>query len=286
MRIIQQALIVLFLSQVCLLANRPAERLKGTEEVKKLEGEQIDQFINAFRSQQLSGDYIFDFELEHRPARGDTRTWYGRMWGTWTPQGPLTRLRIKPHTADAGEVELLVQSGADPIIWRKQNGATKQLTSAQMHEPLFEGVVYTPYDLALPFAYWEEYAYKDTTRVKGFPAQVFRMTPPASVREQNPALDVVEATFHADYHALMKAVMLDEKGDKLRSYQVQDFKKIDDQYIVGSIELWDHRTRDYTRFAVNSAAVGLRLDPQQYFTPQALSAGVPPQVGASFKDFR
>jgi len=277
----------LFLSSPLTHAQRGGERLKGVEEVEPIETrEEAVAFLKNFRNQRLAGDYIFEFKLEHLPHRGESRQWFGRIWGTWTPLGPLTRVRIQPTRYEDEPLDFLVQSGAVTTIWKATPEGARLLEGQQLHQPLFPGLTYTPYDLALPFAYWQDFEYLETDRVKGFPAQVFRMLPPASVRERFPRLSSVDATFHADWHALMKAQMRDDSGEVFRVFQILDFAKVDEQYIVKTIDLRDEDTRDKTRFEVTAAAVGLTLEPELFFTPAALSNGEPPWVDISFRTFQ
>lgn len=269
----------------CAHAQRPGERLKGVEETAPLEGEAVDQFLQEFRHRRLSGDYIFDFELQHLPRRGETQRWHGRMWGTWTDQGPLSRVHVEPHAIDGQPLELLVLSGKTPIVWKLEDGKARRLTGDELHQPLFKDLIYTPYDLALPFAWWGEYTYQGTTRAKGFPAHVYHLTPPKDVAARYPKLESVEAVFHADYYALMKAQMLDSDGEAFRTFQILDFARVDEQYIVRTIDLIDEESGDKTRFEVAGAAIGANLPIDDFFTPDALEAGPAPHVDIAFRRF-
>jgi hypothetical protein len=59
--------------------------------------------------------------------------------------------------------------------------------------------------------------------------------------------------------ALVQSELLDEKGLPYKSMAVLDLKKIDEQWMVKTIDLRDERSRDKTRFQVTGAALGLEL---------------------------
>lgn len=277
-RFVRIALGALLLGVSALLADRPAERARGPQPVEGIDQEEGRRLIENFRQQRLDGDYLFHFELRHLPRRGEESSYRGMMWGTWTPEGPRTRVSVWPAgQRETATRDYLLQGGAEPRVWTLDHGEPKLMSAEAQGQPFFEGMVYTPYDVMMPFAYWDLFEYTGSKRVRGRPAHLFVLYAPADVADRMPELAAVQLVLDADFNALIKAEMLDVNGEELRTLDVGGFKEIDEQYIVKEVDLIDERARDKTRFRVTGAAVGLDL-PREIFLPQNLGQG-PPDLG-------
>lgn len=243
--------------------------------VNETEGRQI---IERFRSHRLTGDFYFEFELVQLPRRGDPVPFAGMMWGTWTDAGPMTRVALwEPGKREATLSQFLILSGSNPRAWAvRGDGKAEELSGVQLFEPLLEQLLYTPFDLAMPFVYWDA-QYLGPERVRGRRAQIFLMSAPEAVRTAQPQWDRVQVALDNEYDALLRAEVVDEGGTPLRSFRIVSFKEVGGQYIVKGIDLVDEIGRDKTRFEVLRAAVGLRLPPT-VFAPESLSGNRLPQL--------
>lgn len=226
--------------------------------------------MDAFRSQRLDGDYCFRFELEHLPRRGDKTTYLGTMWGSWNEHGPINRFEILPSADSAGGgsevVELIVQNGVEPHVWirRGRSGSFDEITGPALFEPVIPGVVYSPFDLQMPFIYWDDFSYEGPVRVQSRIAQQFLMSPPEGSLSGERGIGAVRVCLDDSYDALLRIEVLDGDGDELSRFTVESFKKVQGQYIVKEITLKDYATRDRTRFQVKAASVGLSLKAQVF----------------------
>ncbi|MGE9295183.1 MAG: outer membrane lipoprotein-sorting protein [Puniceicoccales bacterium] len=259
-----------------LWADRPGERARGPEKVDNIAPEEAAEVVETFRNQRLAGDYIFIFDLEHRPQRAKKQMFRGIMWGTWNQEGPISRISIWPTGNRATATrELLVQGGPNPRIWELKEGKVVELDAEEQGKPFFEGIVYSPYDILMPFTYWEDYDYIGSKRmIQGRPAHGFKFHAPEDVSERVEGLESVEMWLDADFYSPIRAAMLDADGDELRTMGNPSFKEIREQYIVKEVEIMDERTRDYTIFRVTNAALQQHLDPA-IFTPEGLDDGEP-----------
>lgn len=243
--------------------------------VDEAQGQQI---IENFRAQRLAGDFLFHFELLQMPRRGQEIPFEGWMWGTWTDEGPLTRVAIwEPGKQATSLRQFIILSGRNPRAWvALPDGGVAELDQAQMTEPLLEQLLYTPFDLAMPFVYWDA-TYIGPDRVRGRRAQLFLMRAPEDVRRLLPDWDQVEVALDNEFDALLRAQIVDAQGAPQRSFRIRSFKEVGGQYIIKGVDLVDENSRDRTRFEVLGATVGLRLPPA-VFQPETLRNNALPQT--------
>lgn len=258
------------LGGVDLQAQRPAERGRGVPEVREIDQQTGDEVMEIFRNQRLHGDYVFRFDLVYLPRRGEAKTFEGMMWGTWMDGGPRTRVAIwDEHNPGEVQLQLLVQGGNQPVVWRSVQGQPPvKLDAADWEQPILPPMSYAPFDLLMPFIFWEDYRYEGSERLRGRPAHRFRIY--AAERAEAGEVDSVELSLDARFNALLRAEMLDRNGELMRSLRVQSYRLVDEQYIVKTLDLMDEQSRDRTRFQIWRAAVGLEL-PKAVFDPATLA---------------
>ena len=246
--------------------------------IQALDREKGHAFLDEFRRMGLQGDYGFEFELRTMPRRGEERRFDGRMWGSRNRQGPVTLFEIRERERPENRLRLLVQNGTNPAVWMAEpveDGGyeVKSLGVEDWFSPLM-GTDYTPFDLQMPFVFWEDFDYEGVFRVRGRPCHVFRMNPPEAFRTEHGHLSSVQIYLDAEFKALFRAESLDDAGDPERVFSVIDFKKVQDEWIVKTIDLRDERARDKTRFQVTRAAMNVRL-PVTAFDPVNLGDDLP-----------
>ncbi|QYY34852.1 outer membrane lipoprotein-sorting protein [Ruficoccus sp. ZRK36] len=265
-------------------AAKPGERGRAAQEVTPLTLEEGRAQLEAFQRQRLSGDYVFRFELVHYPRRGDKVSFEGYLWGTWNAEGPRNRIVIwNDDNSTAPAVDMIVQNGLNPKVWvAGKDGRAVEMPKGQMRDPLLKDIVYTPFDLLMPFVYWENFDYAGSERRSGRPSDTFIMLPPPGWEKNAPELKGVAISLDRNFRALNKIEELDKDGQPMRTFKVVSYKEVDDQYIVKTIDLVDERSRDKTRFVVLAAAVGVNL-PASTFDPRAIGLGLPPVRGLPFK---
>lgn len=255
----------LFIALTSTRAQRPGDddARRGMERIDQEEGARR---LEAFRRQRLEGDYVFEFQLEHKPRRAPTVRYDGIMWGTWNDRGALTRFQILSDdeaAPGAPVVELVVQNGADPSAWIRRNGAGdfEKVSGAALFEPLLPGLTYSIFDLQMPFIYWSDFIYEGPSLVGASRvAQNFLMIPPEDSESVRRGIKGVNVGLDDTYNALWRVEVIDEEGSVRSKFAVESFKKIQEQYIVKRISLTDYPSKDRTTFNVTDASVGLKLD--------------------------
>ncbi len=230
------------------------------------------QILERFRHMRLENDFSVRFLLKHLPRRGDMLVREGRMWGTYTPEGPVSLFEIFPRTLDERSRFLLVRNGRDPKVWLSESPEQpfREVPPADWFKPLVDGFLYSAFDAMMPFIYWPDARYRESKRVLGRRVHVYRLPTPDSIRELFPDLDRVEMALDAQFDALIQASLIGRSNNRpLRSFNVLSFKKIGEQYIVGSTEMREETSRDRTLLEITDAILNIRL-PHELFETEGL----------------
>jgi len=248
------------------------ERGNTSRFIPSIESDVAHTRLMSLRQLRWQGDFCWRFKLQHLPRRGDSTVYQGTCWGSWNEQGPVNRFQLFATEAGAAAglpgVELIIQNGSDAAVWIRQAPATefKLMDGASLFEPILPGVLYTPFDLQMPYIYWNAYSYQGAARVLSRVAQWFRMLPPkASAAAQQ--VQAVRIAVDDSYDALLKVEVYGMDGELRSDFKVESFKQVQRQYIIKQITLKDYRSRDRTRFQVVAASMSLSLDPS-IFNPQ------------------
>ncbi len=250
-------ILALFLSATSAFAQprgRPDPREAAPAQIDEAEGERV---LAAFRSARTRGDFSFSFEMVNRLRGEKPETSYGRMLGTWDEAGhPVTRLEIsqpEEHT-----LRLIYRGGPDGTILKAVDDAPAEVvTGPALFEPLLPGFSFTPFELQMPFLYWENHTYEGTKKLQDRAAHYFLLRPPAGTDTGTVA--AVRVAIDADFLVMLLAEELDEKGEPLKEFRLNGFAKVDGDWIVKEVDLVNKKTKDRTRFRVDDALVGLAL---------------------------
>ena len=203
------------------------------------------------------------------------------MWGSWNESGPITRLRVYPVRSkdnesvnSSQEVELIIQNGVTPQAWMRRNDESdfELIEGEALFEPIMPSLLYSPFDLQMPFVYWKDFTYEGPTLVGATRiAQQFLMQPPALSASAQRGISGVRVGLDDTYNALWRIEVMNAEGEVSSRFAVESFKKIQDQYIVKRITLTDYSSRDRTTFEVKAAAVGISLNQKLFCPVSALS---------------
>lgn len=234
------------------------------------------KILESFRGQGIAGDYFLEFDLRVLPRRGETRVVTGgKLWGGRNEIGPVSRVEL-PASGDVPARRLLVQNGPQSAVW--QAGGRFDETVVSDAAALFTslaGTGLTAFDLQMPFIYWSDFVYEGLAPVRGRPAHVFLLYPPETIAAQRPDLAGVRVYLDTQFGALVQSEQIGEGERVLKSMAVLDLKKVDDQWMVKTIDLRDEVTREKTQFIVKGAALGLDFSPV-LFSPEMLGRAITP----------
>ncbi len=243
----------------------------------------LDDFSHSFVP---GGDFCLRFDLTHYLRRSDVETHYaGVAWCTWGGQGAVARFRVVATPADKSAKpvawEWLLINGPKPQVWVLGPGdtAAHELPPEKWREPLFAGLIYTPFDLLMPFLYWPN-TYDGAQRTAmGSGVDLYTMKAPEAEKANGVA--AVKLTIVRDPPALQRAEQLDGKGALVRRFDLNEFAQVQDEWMIKSADLMNLVTRDYDRFTVMRAAMKLKLAPA-IFDPAKLATPAPEPPAAAW----
>jgi hypothetical protein len=271
----------LLLTLICLTAGALSAQPRGRVPPNMVNPDQLNPeegaaVLETFRNSYFSGELSFLFELRHLPRRGDSRTFHGQLWTTWTSAGPLHRVLMRTGLEQELGASFLLQSGPEPAgwVWNAEEGEVQALSVEEQFQGLVPGLQVTPFDLQMSFVYWKDHVYEGTRRLRGRPAHYFLLYPP---EEQTADLafpvGAVRVIIDAGFNALLGVEVMNPDGSALKSWSIQSFRKVQEQWIVRIIDMVDEVTRDRTRFEIRAAAMNQRF-PREIFSVKDLN-GIP-----------
>lgn len=278
-QVAKAACLLFFLTAAAALAQEktyrpPANNYLQFGKPDQAEGRRI---LEDFRLTGLPSDMYWEFELRVMPRRGEGKVVPARLWIGRNEKGPIWRVELSPDDATQN-VRLLVQNGPQSALWRWQSGQVRMSVQPLGLNGLFEplaGTDLTAFDLQMSFLFWNDFVFEGLARVRGRPAHVFLLYPPAEVTARRPQLCGVRVYLDTQFKALVQAEQIGAKDVLLKSITILDLKKVDDQWIPKSIDVRDDETRNKTRFAITRAALKLDLLPVM-FAPESLTETIQP----------
>ncbi|MBT4758164.1 MAG: hypothetical protein HOO08_07200 [Opitutae bacterium] len=240
--------------------------------MEKIDAEEGAKRIASFRAQRLSGDFCFKFQLEHKPKNSSqTFRYNGVMFGSWNERGPVNRFQLYPERVKRGKlvevppIELIVQNGVSPEVWIRHCAAEPfvRIEDEALFKPIFDGVIYTPFDLQMPFIYWNDYTYEGPANVLSRIGQLFLMKPPEGSLSARHGISGVQIALDDMYYGLLGVEVFGVDGEPRSDFTLRSFQKVQGQYIVKEIVLSEvdgGKVQSSTGFKVKRASVGLIFD--------------------------
>ncbi len=251
-------------------------RVPAAPALDQLTPEQGQAFLAGFRNSRLNSALCLHFEIIHKPRKGESLPAVkGTLWAASYGSDQLLRGEIKDTQDKSTFAFITIKSGKESRVWISRHGAPAQELSAKAPLiPLAEGLLLTPFDLQLPFTHWPATAYLSTEKRRR-PVHVFDALnqPGHEPAKVNYAIDHV-------YGVLIQATCFDANGKKTRTLQVEEFSKVDEQWMLAACSLLDEKTRDADLLRITEVALGERFAPA-IFEPTTLTQ--PAAQPANFK---
>ncbi len=225
------------------------------------------RILRGFRSMGIAGDYYLEFKLRLMPRRGAEVEASGSLWGTRNALGPIQRVELG-QAGDNGR--WLIQNGATPMVWHSTTDDTTNLIATEnLFLPIAPGADITPFDLQMPFLYWEDFVFEGVSRIRGRPAHTFMLYPPAGYLAADSELLGVRVQLDTQFNALVQSELIGTNGQPYKTMSVLDLKKVGKQWMVKTIDLRDERTRNKTRFQITGVVLAQDFSPV-IFNPEQL----------------
>lgn len=262
--------VTLFSNPIRFPARGFAKILEEGEAQKRLS--EYRNFLSSGTNQTHFHDgFAMRFQIRHMPRRGIETIQTGSIYGPFLGSG-VSRFSINSEIAE--DNDYLLKNGKIPKFWKSESiqNIPVPLEMNFITKPLVEGMNYTPFDLIMPFVFWDA-EYEKSGKVAGRPAHIFSFQSPAWFINENP--DWKEFTLALDdaYQAPLRVQTLSTSQILIRTLILRSFKKIGDRWIVKEIDCRDNKLGSVTRMRITSAALGIDFDPS-FFSPDGLSRRV------------
>ena len=115
-------------------------------------------------------------KIRHMPRRGNETIQTGSIYGPFLGSG-VSRFSINSEIS--GDNDYLLNNGEIPKFWKSESiqNIPVPLEMNFITKPLVEGMNYTPFDLIMPFVFWDA-EYEKSGKVAGRPAHIFSFSIP------------------------------------------------------------------------------------------------------------
>lgn len=251
--------------------NRPPPQYKQWGEPDQAKGLTI---LETFRSKAIPAPYFLEFTLRtYGKGRPDLRL-NGRMYGGLNRNGPVSLLEIDDDGQSTQSSRYLIQNGPVPVVWRSGTATIEPelLVGEALSAPLYQTDV-TPFDLQLPYLFWQDFVYEGLTRFRGRPTDVFILYPPLDERDLYPEISGVRLYLDSQFDAMMQAEILDVEMAVAKQINLLEIRKIDDAWMAKTIDV-KMPDGNKTRFQITAARMNCDWD-GMLFQPDSLSGELP-----------
>ncbi len=246
----------------------PPSRFRHRDPViKPLDKSSAEERLQAIRNYDAGVDLILMFEMVERRRKDDARR-IGILETTRVAGLPIMRLsEIDPVDGDDGNDDGYIVRGE----WRIRGGESarvefaepgagnvfRELERSRWTEPLVDGFSHTPFDLVMPYLYWQEYYYEGPERVNGRSSHLFRFEPPEAWEAILATKGIVSVRVVLDrqFNAPLLIEYLGADENVVRSLRAVSFREVDETWVVGTLEARDYDADLRTRLVMLGGGV-------------------------------
>ncbi len=257
-------IVLIFLSS----ANAQSVRRPRTKPGLDLSPAAAQERWTEFTSSQLGSDYCMDFEIIHRPRKSKEIKYVGYMLGTERGGTLYTRIRIYPVSEPAKAEEYIMRNSiSGGSVWRFKDSKFVKIDKADWLKPLYEGLLYSPFDLLMPYKYWQSrYA------GAGHVGQAVHLYDLNSGEFPNSR---VRIALTRDFNVPAQIQIFGVNGDK--TALLGAVKKVDDLWFMSEASVKDESTKDKDILRIKAVRFKITL-PMSIFEPTSAKDIALPQT--------
>jgi len=238
--------------------------------------QRLDRFRNIFFPKQEEmlrhRAYIYRFDFIHYQKNQPGVVHHGLISGP-SLHSPLLRIDLLADQAGIDRLAsfLLIRDRVQPQVWKWGNSSHEvhAVPAKNWLIPWIEGINHSPFDILMPFTNWPV-EYQKSGRVCGRPAHLFTYSLP---QKNNPYLSVLSSVRLAlddAYDAPLRIEHMDGGVLPARTFSLQSFKKVGEQWIVKGIDAKERDSQSRTRYEILAVAHDLDL-PENAFQKEGLA---------------
>ena len=235
-----------------------AQIRRGHDKVVELTTQEASEMWGKFKSARIAGDYAMGFIITHSPRRGENVEYVGEIFGTRRGDETLTRIRVKkvePKNSPVSDF-ILSNSNRGGVVWKAQGDKFVEVPKADWFKPLVEGLIYSPFDLLMPYTNWQA-VYVGGGRI-GQAVYFFDLVPPT--KDIAKEISRVRIAITREFNSPAQTEIFDAKGDVVKKVSLGAVKKFDGVWLVRQMFARDEKSRDKDKLEFRSASVRTIID--------------------------
>ena len=233
-------------------------------------------FYSAPSEQAYHQAYLYQFDFTHFPKIGKPVIHFGSLSATH-PDSHIFRVDLFASSGEESPYSsfLLIRDQKNSELWKSEPGNPKaiKIEPADWLVPWTDGINHTPFDLLMPFVNWP-FEYEKSGRVCGRPAHLFSFSAPNEQSFFRDQKYKIRLAIDDAYDAPLRIEHFDGGILPARTFSLQSFKKIEDQWVVKAIDAKHRDSQSRTRYELKAVALGLDL-PSSLFKPIGLNQPIP-----------
>lgn len=233
-------------------SGRPMDR------VAQITKEEAIERWNEFQNSRMAPFYTFRMELEHRPRRGESVFYDALMLGRTVGDDSAVRVDVSKRGGGEKTSFLILSENGKNSIYKHAGGKTSKLDESEWQAPLMDGLIYTPFDVLMPYKRWK-WAYHGSGRV-GRALYFFDLAAPADFAAKAPEFARVRMGLDREFNAPFQTEYFDAENRLLRTLSLFSVKKFHENWITKQVEMLESETRDKDRISITHGSFEMLPD--------------------------
>ena len=259
--------VFLFLSTAHALSIHSKKTSEASRFLKPLSPEEANAQIVLLRSQQQIKSCKILFDFVHRTEGNVQAT---KIQGVLLIDSKDQQIFKRLFLIDEqGEVliDYIFHEGDTSQVWKRvgSHGTFDELEDEELFLPLFEGVLFRPADVLMPYIYWEKYTYEGP-QAYGINSVVHNYLFSAENKSSFLSQGILSVRLSIDskYNSVRKIEYLNET-DVLNQLQISGVKKFESLWIISRLVFKEKNNK--TIFRVSDAAIFKTDNQSLFFNP-------------------
>jgi len=237
--------------------------------------QRLDRFRNIFFPKQEDllrhRAYIYRFDFIHYQRNQPGVVHHGLISGP-SLDSPVLRIDLLADQEGTDRLAsfLLIRDRVQPRVWKWESSSNgvHSVSAKDWLVPWREGINHSPFDILMPFNNWPV-EYQKSGRVCGRPAHLFTYSLPQKNSPYQALLSSVRLALDDAYDAPLRIEHMDGGILPARTFSLQSFKKVNEQWIVKAIDAKERDSQTRTRYEILAVAHDLDL-PESAFQKDGL----------------
>lgn len=246
-------------SALIFVGGLSAQTRRLENKVAPLSRQEANQRWTEFSIESRMADYCMSFTLEHIPRKGAETKRKGFIFGKQLGNTAFTRIVFD---ADSGGKEFLLENSPDnQRVWKFENGKLEEIKKSDWTKPFFNGCIYAPFDLLVPYRNWPV-SYAGPDRI-GQAVHYF------DARSESFPDFKVRVALTREFNSPAQTQILGPNDEPIKTLSLGSIKKIDNVWLMLELSMRDESSRDKDKLIFTRGNLTIK-NPAEIFRPESL----------------